>query len=322
MVLFLSTTELTSSPAVNFRADLDTGLTRPGDDELAVVTGGAQRLVVDSTGRLGLGTATPTADIHVNKADATLVVTDSDAAGAPQFKVVAADGNLEVRVDDNNVATDSRLSLYVDGTELTRLVDSGEIVIPSSVVFNEATNDVTDPYARVGRGVDGELLLEADPSNLHANSSVRIKIDGTDSFELTNTGDVKILADGQIEFDADSDTFVDHPAADTLRITTGGNTAVTAEPDGSISFGALGKIDQTGQDILFGSTTAYPVAGHQPRVPAHRQRSELRRPLRYVRSWYCGQHVSFLKSAGDGVTPVSFLTVTSWVCPVRWRQRC
>ena len=25
-------------------------------------------------------------------------------------------------------------------------------------------------------------------------------------------------------------------------------------------FGALGKIDQTGQDILFGATTAYPVA--------------------------------------------------------------
>ena len=90
------------------------------------------------------------------------------------------------------------MSLYVDGTELTRLVDSGEVIIPSSVVFNEAADDVTDPYARVGRGLDGELLLEADPSNLYADSSVRIKIDGTDAFELTNTGDVKILADGFI----------------------------------------------------------------------------------------------------------------------------
>ena len=127
-------------------------------------------MVVDSDGRLGLGIAAPQADIHVNKADATLIVTDSDATGTPQFKVVAADGNLEVRVDDTNVAADSRLSMFVDGTELARLVDSGEVIIPSSVVFNEASDDVTNPYARVGRGLDGELLLEADPSNLYADS--------------------------------------------------------------------------------------------------------------------------------------------------------
>lgn len=290
-------------PAVNFRADLDTGITRPGNDQLAVVTGGTQRLVVDETGRLGLGTGAPVADIHVNKADATLIVTDSDASGAPQFKVVAADGNLEVRVDDGNVAADSRLSLYVDGTELTRLVDSGEVIIPSSVVFNEATDDVTDPYARVGRGVDGELLLEADPSNLYSDSGVRIKIDGTDSFELTNTGDVKILADGKIEFASDSDTYVDHPAADTLRITTGGNVAVTAGPDGSVSFGTLGKIDQTGQDILFGATTAYSVAGHNHSFQLTGNTLNYGAHYAMFGAGTAGQQVSFLKSAGDGVTP-------------------
>lgn len=290
-------------PAVNFRSDLDTGFIRPGADQLAVVTGGSQRLVVDETGRLGVGTNAPAADIHVNKADATLIVTDSDATGAPQFKVVAADGNLEVRVDDGNVAADSRLSLYVDGTELTRLVDSGEVVIPSSVVFNEATSDVTDPYARVGRGVDGELLLEADPSNLYASSGVRIKIDGTDAFQLTDTGDVRLLADGKIEFGSDLDTYVDHPTADTLRITTGGNVAVTAEPDGSVMFGALGKIDQTGQDILFGATTAYTVAGHNHSFQLTGNALNYGAHYAMFGLGTAGQQVSFLKSGGDGVTP-------------------
>lgn len=294
-----------STPALNFRADLDTGITRPGEDQLAVVTGGEQRLVVDETGRLGLGTAAPAADIHVNKADATLIVTDSDATGAPQFKVVAADGNLEVRVDDNDVANDSRMSLYVDGSELTRLASTGEVIIPSSVVFNEAADDVNDPYARVGRGNDGELLLEADPSNLHADSSVRIKIDGADAFELTETGDVMLLADGKIEFDSDLDTFINHPSADTIRITTGGNTAVTAEADSSVTFGALGKIDQTNSKVLFGSTTPYPVAGltHEFQLTGN----ALNHGAHFAMfgAGTAGQHVSFLKSAGDGVTPVA-----------------
>ena len=34
--------------------------------------------------------------------------------------------------------------MFVDGNELTRLVASGEVVIPSSVVFNEAEDDVAD----------------------------------------------------------------------------------------------------------------------------------------------------------------------------------
>ena len=94
---------------------------------------------------MGLGIENPTADIHVNKADATLIVTDSDAAGAPEFKVVAADGNLEVRVDDNNAATNSRMSLYVDGNELTRLVSTGEVIVPSRLSLTKQVATLPTP---------------------------------------------------------------------------------------------------------------------------------------------------------------------------------
>ena len=152
--------------------------------------------------------------------------------------------------------------MNVDCNELTRLVSTGEVVVPNKVVFNEASSDVTDPYARVGRGADGELLLEADPANQYADSGVRINIDGTDSFLLTGNGDVKLLGDGQIVFNGDDDTYIHHPAEDTIEIVTGGNSAVTAEPDGSVGFGLLGKIDRTNQRLLFGTVAPYPVAGN------------------------------------------------------------
>ena len=129
-----------AQPIINFRSDLDTGLYLEAADTIGITTGGSNRLVVDPNGRLGIGTPLPSADIHVNKADATLIVTDSDATGSPQFKVVAAVCNMDVRVDDNNVAADSRLSLYVDGTELTRLGASGAVIKPSIVICHEASD--------------------------------------------------------------------------------------------------------------------------------------------------------------------------------------
>lgn len=294
-----------SRPGFNFRSDLDTGVWRPADNNLAVVTAGLQRMVIDELGNLGLGVEDPQADIHINKPNATLIITDSDSAGAPQAKVSAADGNLEVRVDDNNAAADSRMSLFVDSNELVRLVDSGEVIIQNQVVFNEASDDVTDPYARVGLGIDGEILLEADPSNLYTNSGVRVRIDGSDFFELTDSGDVHIIGDGNIVFANDTDTFINHPTADTVRVTTGGNIALTADPDGSIIFGDLGKIDRTNLDFLFGATTAYSVGGHNHSFQLTGNALNYGAHLAMFGAGTAGQHVSFLKSAGDGVTPAA-----------------
>ena len=101
-------------PVINFRADLDTGIIRPGDDQLAVVTAGNQRLVIDETGRLGVGIQNPAADFHINRPTPTLIVSDTDSPGNSRFKMVASDGNLEVRVDDNNAGDDSRLCLLTE----------------------------------------------------------------------------------------------------------------------------------------------------------------------------------------------------------------
>jgi len=42
-------------PALSFIADTNTGLYRPASDNLAITTGGTQRLVVDNNGRAGSG---------------------------------------------------------------------------------------------------------------------------------------------------------------------------------------------------------------------------------------------------------------------------
>ena len=49
-----------SAPGIAFSGDTNTGIFRPGADSVAVATGGTQRIVVDSSGNVGIGTASPT----------------------------------------------------------------------------------------------------------------------------------------------------------------------------------------------------------------------------------------------------------------------
>ena len=60
-----------ASPSYAFVGDVDSGMSRPTSDAVNIVTGGAERLRVDSSGRLLVGTTTSTAKLHVVGSDAS-----------------------------------------------------------------------------------------------------------------------------------------------------------------------------------------------------------------------------------------------------------
>lgn len=58
-----------SAPSVTFISDLDTGLYSPGANQVAIATSGTSRVLVDASGRVGIG-STPTARLDVRRQDA------------------------------------------------------------------------------------------------------------------------------------------------------------------------------------------------------------------------------------------------------------
>jgi hypothetical protein len=60
-----------STPGITFTGDTNTGIYSPGADQVAVATGGTGRLFIDSSGRLGLGTSSPTDSLQVGPSTGT-----------------------------------------------------------------------------------------------------------------------------------------------------------------------------------------------------------------------------------------------------------
>jgi hypothetical protein len=65
--LFLIPDGSAGTPAVRFLNDTDVGLFRPTTNTLALATGGSERLRIDSSGRVGIGTSAPGVLLHLNQ---------------------------------------------------------------------------------------------------------------------------------------------------------------------------------------------------------------------------------------------------------------
>jgi hypothetical protein len=59
-----------STPGLFFSGDANSGLYSPGADQVAISTGGSGRLFVDASGRLGVGTSSPSDTLQINKTGA------------------------------------------------------------------------------------------------------------------------------------------------------------------------------------------------------------------------------------------------------------
>jgi hypothetical protein len=132
------------TPSIDFAiSDVDTGLNSEGTDELGIYTGGTERIRINSSGNVGIGTTDPSA-----------LLTLDDSSGYPYIHLNKS-GTQKVSIGYNNgsdslwLQGSSHITFHSGGgTERMRINSSGNVGIGTS---NPSTKLLV---------YDGEIYLE------------------------------------------------------------------------------------------------------------------------------------------------------------------
>jgi hypothetical protein len=141
-----------SAPALAFADDQNTGVLSPGDNSLAFATSGTQRLVIDSSGQVGIGTTSPSYLLDVNNA---VIQIGNSTDAFVQYKSTA--GNWHAGANSSN-AFAVYSGTYGSGTERMRIDSSGQVGIGTS----SPTSKLNVEYGALEAATLHELILNAN----------------------------------------------------------------------------------------------------------------------------------------------------------------
>ena len=98
---------------------------------LGVYGNGAYRMVVRSDGNVGIGTSSPSSDLHIASSLATIRLEDSDIAGGAAYSLITGSsaGNMAFSADPDNVRSGSDFRFNVDGSEVMRIDSIGNLLV-------------------------------------------------------------------------------------------------------------------------------------------------------------------------------------------------
>jgi len=151
-----------ATPAIQGN-DTNTGVFFPAADTVAVATGGSERMRVDSSGNVGIGTSSPDGRLHVMTASAGSVTADADAddltvegSANPGISILGTgddvcsvyfgnpgsngqkDGGIRYFQESFATVADRRSMTFITGTlERARIDSSGNLLVARTSVVNQ-----------------------------------------------------------------------------------------------------------------------------------------------------------------------------------------
>jgi hypothetical protein len=153
-----------SVPSITTAGDANTGVYFPAADNISLTTSGTQRVTLDSSGRLGLGTGSPVGKFQVNDGAGRNVIVTTDATQIGTSGMAVGSFNDNASAYAPLTLLGSALHLATGGLERARIDSSGNLGIGT-----------TTPTAYGGKlNVYGGDIVVADITTSSGASSPRI----------------------------------------------------------------------------------------------------------------------------------------------------
>ena len=93
----------------------------------------SEKLRLTNAGNLGLGTGSPNDGFHINLADPTITLQDSNNPNTPSSKVRGYDGILSLEADTSGVQANSYIGFSIDTAEIARFTTAGDFRVTGAV---------------------------------------------------------------------------------------------------------------------------------------------------------------------------------------------
>jgi len=239
-----------ANPAFSFDSDKNTGIYRPGADQLAISTGGTGRLFIDSSGRLGVGTSSPQVQLHctddirfgnavtLSRSLSTGLVTITDATAEPFTQGFA--------FRTNETAEAYRFQNGDGTTTYMTIRGGGRVGIgtqnPAGALHCDAASGVDGPvFDSGGTGNSNHALLIRDSSN---NQLLRVNNDGKTGIDLIPSGNSKLQVNGSMRFagsgsatDSSNPVIYRVSGEDTLAFANGNSERLRLDSSGNLKLG-------------------------------------------------------------------------------------
>lgn len=124
-----------AAPAICAGNDVNTGIFSPAADNIGIATNGVERVRIDNSGNVGIGTTTPGENLHIKSAAPRIRFEDTDGGGAySSISGNSATGSLTIQADITNVSANSAIGFDIDGAQKMGLDANGRLAINTSVV--------------------------------------------------------------------------------------------------------------------------------------------------------------------------------------------